>query len=272
MKRLICSLLILAFVLCGCEKDDYEKGDPSELNSLVEEVNSEERLSGDYQLEITFGDRKTLFFAKGEIAWDRTDLTIYSSFDQTYLGASGKTENFYRDGKMISLENGQTVENEQSSEAYFEKFPYFRIPLLDDNCSEIKLSESSVGKTYSFTRTDGKEISKMFLEDDIYQLVGVLKKPQPELTEYGEGECVYTVKDGRIVSCRFEFDMKLFDTPAYIPGYSVPEEEYTLNVHITAKVGYESFGEDVIIKEYEETEDASKSESTQTESSAAVSQ
>lgn len=262
MKRLICSLLVLAFVLCACGKDDTEKGDPSELNSFVEEVNSEERISGDYQLEITFGDRKTLFFAKGEIAWDRSELAIYSSFDQTYLGTSGKTENFYQNGKMISLENGKAVETEQPSETYFEKFPYFKAPLVDDNCGEIKLSESSVGTTYSFTRTDGKEISKMFLEDDIYQLVGVLKKPQPELTEYGDVECVYTVKDGKIVSCRFEFDMKLFDTPAYIPGYIVPEEEYTLNVHITAKVGYESFGEDVIIKEYEETEETSKPESS----------
>jgi hypothetical protein len=272
MKRLICSLLVLAFVLCACEKDEHKKGDSSELNSFVEEVNAEERLSGDYQLEITFGDRKTLFFAKGDIAWDRSDLAIYSLFDRTYLGSSGKTENFYQNGKMISLENGKVVETEQPFEAYFEKFPYFKIPLLDENCSEIKLSESSVGTTYSFTRTDGKEISKMFLEDDIYELVGVLKKPQPELTEYGEVECVYTVKDGKIVSCRFEFDMKLFDTPAYIPGYIVPEEEYTLNVHITAKVGYESFGEGVIIKEYEETEETSKAEGSQAESSVAVSQ
>ena len=80
------------------------------------------------------------------------------------------------------------------------------------------------------------------------------KKPQKDLTEYGDVECIYTVKDGRIVSARFEFDMKLFDTPAYVPGYSVPEEEYTLNIHITAKVGYDKFGQDVVIKELSETE------------------
>lgn len=263
MKRLVCFLLVFVFALCSCENDKYEKGDAAELNSYVEEINSEDKLSGDYQLEITFGEHKTLYFAKGDIAWDRVGLAVYASFDQTFLGASGKTQNFYKNGKMISLSNGEKVEIEQEAQKVFSKFPYFEIPLLNESCGEIKLSESSVGTTYSFTRTDGKEISKMFVEDDIYDLVGVLKKPQPELTEYGDVQCIYTVKDGRIVSCRFEFDMKLFDTPAYVPGYSVPEEDYTLDIHITAKVGYESFGESVIVKEYEETEDTSKSESSE---------
>ncbi len=252
MKKLVCLLLVFVFVLCSCEKNKTEDVDSETLNPIVVLVNEEEKLSGDYQLEITFGDRKTLYFAKGEIAWNRSDFSAFSSFDQTFLGASGTTENYYKNGKMVSVANGEKVELDQEAEAVFSKFPYFEIPLYDENCGEIKQSESSVGTTYTFKRTDGKEISKMFVEDDIYELVGVLKKPQPELTEYSEIECVYTVKDGRVVSCRFEFDMKLFDTPAYIPGYSVPEEEYTLDIHIAAKVSYNKFGDEVKIAELSE--------------------
>lgn len=260
MKRLISLLLVSVFVLCACEKDEFVKGNTEEVNAIVENTNSEEKLSGSYQLEITFGDRKTLYFAKGEIDWDRSSFIAHASFDQTYLGASGKTENFFENGKMITVSNGEKVETEHESESIFAKFPYFKIPLLNENCGEIKVGESSVGTTYSFKRTDANELSKMFVEEDIYELVGVLKKPQKDLTEYGDVECIYTVKDGEIVSCRFEFDMKLFDTPAYIPGYSVPEEDYTIDIHIVAKVEYDDFGSGVIIKEFEETEETSKIE------------
>ncbi|MBO5786634.1 MAG: hypothetical protein J6R45_04850, partial [Clostridia bacterium] len=65
-----------------------------------------------------------------------------------------------------------------------------------------------------------------------------------------EAQCVYTVKDGRVLGVRYEFDVKLFDTPAYVPGYSVPESDYTVELHIVAKLSYENFGDQVEIKEY----------------------
>jgi hypothetical protein len=75
-----------------------------------------------------------------------------------------------------------------------------------------------------------------------------LKKPQKEKTEYSDTKCVVTVKDGAVASARYEFDIKLFDTPSVVEGYTPPEKEYTIKLHITAKVVYEKFGDKVEIK------------------------
>ncbi len=259
MKRFFCLMLMLVLSLCGCEKDVKPTVEPEALNEKVALVNEKQRLSGDYQLELTFGDRQTLYFSKGEVAWDRLEKSAYAFFDQTYLGSSSKTENFFKDGKMLSVSDGEKIDDERDSDELFSKFPYCKIPLHNESCGEITESTSTVGQAFSFSRSDGKEISRLFVEDDIFDLVGVFKKPQKDKTEYGEVQCIYTVKDDRIVSCRFEVDMKLFDTPPYIPDYSVPEEEYTITVHVTAKISYDN-SENITIKEYSEESDASKEE------------
>lgn len=253
MKRFACVLLVLTVLLCGCDGTKKTKVNSEELNAFAESVNAQSKLSAEYMLEITFGEGVTLYYTLGNADWDRALQTAYAKFDQTYLGLSAKSENFFKDGKMVSVEGGEAITTERDSTELFSKFPYAKIPQCNESCGEILLSSSTVGTSYTFTRGDTAEISKIFVEDDIYQLVGVIKKPQPEKTQYGDTKCVYTVKDGALVSSRFEFDMKLFDTPAYVPGgNSIPESEYTIDVHINAKITYKSLGEGVSVKEYSE--------------------
>lgn len=241
---------MLALLLCGCT-EDVEEVDTAELVSAVEKTNSETRISGQYMLEMSFGEGVTLYYALGEVAWD-TEIGIASaSFNQTYLGVSSKAENYFADGKIISLELGESAEVERTADELFSKFPYCKVLELEES-ADITAADSTVGRTYTFVRDDTAQICETIVGQDIYGIANVIKKPQTEKTEYSQTTCVYTVSDGKLVSCRYEFDVKLFDTPAYVPGYSVPETEYTLDVHVIAKMTYKSFGEDVTVSEYSE--------------------
>lgn len=251
MRKLICVLLTLSLFLASCGESEAAYPEAANaVNSVVDSVNAESRLSGEYMLEISFGEGGVLYYAIGDVAWDRTDQTIFADFDQTYLGISSKMENYYSNGKMVSVEDGSAMTVERDASAYLTKFPYFSVPKPEND--SVAVGSNTKGDTYTFKISDSKSLSEALVGDDIYSLVNVIKKPQKELTEYGEASCVYTVSEGKLVSCRYEFDIKLFDTPAYIPGSSQLEEEYTITMHIVARLGYSEFGEDVEIPEYSE--------------------
>ncbi len=253
MKRFLLIILAIAVtVFCGCSDEQSEEtvSAANDMNSAVERANNETKLDGAYTLSITFDKGAVLYHAQGDIAWNREAKTAYAAFDQTYLGASVVMRNYYSDGKMISISDGEAAETSRDSAELFSKFPYFSLPMHDNKCGHITVGQNSVGMSYTFERSDAKAIFDLLVGGDIYSLVYSIKNPQPEKTEYGNVECVYTVSEGKIVSCRYEFDVKLFDTPSYIPGYSQPEDEYTIDLHINAKVTYNSFGDSVTVEEY----------------------
>lgn len=251
-KTAICFIVAFLMLFCACSEDSDKPNTEtaSELNSAIEAVNSEKRLSGSYMLEFSFGDNVTFYYSAGDINWDREEEKLSNIFNHTYLGSSSKAANYYENGKMISVENGEAITLDSKPEELFTKFPYCKIDKYSDSFGDITISENATGKSYSFVRDDTSSLCDKIVGGDIYELVAVLKKPQKDKTEYGETKCTFTVAEGKIASCRYEFDMKLFDTPSVVEGYTPPEEEYTIKLHITAKVVYEDFGEDVKIDEY----------------------
>lgn len=247
MKRITAFILTLFTVLlCGCKAEPRQK-DTTPIFSAIEDMNAQTRLSGKYMVEISFGEGSVLYYANGDISWDRNEETVFSDFDQTYLGVSAETKNYYSQGKMVSLQNGKALTEERSAEDMFSKFPYFQIALPS---GDISTGSNTSGDTYSFKISDTKWIADAIVGEDVYELATVLKKPQKDKTQYGEASCIYTAKDGRLISCRYEFDIKLFDTPAYNPNYSQPESEYTITLHVTAKVSYDETGAGIEIPEY----------------------
>lgn len=262
IKRLISILLaVFSVFLFGCSDETVIDNTETarDLNAYAEAVNKESRVDGEYFLSITFGEGAVLYHADGDIAWDIGTKTAYAEFGQTYLGDSSVMKNYISGGKVISVDDGEKSESTRDETELFAKFPYAKILLHDEKCGNISISESAIGTAYEFTRTDTKEIFSRLIGEDIFDLVFSIKNPQRDKTQYKDTKCVYTVKDGKIVSCRYEFDVKLFDTPAYIPNYEQPEEEYTIDLHISAKITYNSFGDGVVIKEYtEESSDSSE--------------
>lgn len=254
IKKIIALFCASVFVFCGCgeSKDIPDEETVSELGDAVAATNSETRVSGKYMLEITFGDSAVLYYAMGNAAWDTDKKTASVFFDQTYLGESSVAANYFSDGKMISVDDGAVITTERESEMLFSRFPYAKLPEYSSEHGGITVSNSASGKTFTVMRSDTKELCNTVVGGDLYTIASVIKKPQPDKTQYGDTTCVYTVADGRVIGCRYEFDVKLFDTPAYIPNYSVPESEYTLDIHVVAKITYTGFGESVEIAEYSE--------------------
>ncbi len=254
MKKILSLLLAIAMLACwGCG----EKPDPEikkQMDSALETVNGETKLNCDYMLEITFGNGAVLYYAKGSAFWDRDLLKTETVFDQTYLGTSVKMENYFAHGIMYSVENNVPLKVERDGEALFSKFPYFKIPSCGDETA-VTVGSNSSGTSYKFSRTDTKVLCEDILGGDIYALATVIKKPQPEKTEYSDTQCTYTENEGRLVSARYEFDIKLFDTPSGSANYTPPESEYTLDLHVVAKLEYKGFGDEVEIKDYSAPEE-----------------
>ncbi len=261
MKRFLVILLVFASLFSiSCEREAEDA--KATVNSVVAEVNKQDKLSGEYQLSITFDKGAVLYYAKGNIEWDRKAQTAYASFDHTYLGASGKMENYFKDGAIISVDSTKTERTEKDPDDLMSKFPYFSVFDYSEDCGEIKVGENNSGTTYTFFVKNNKEIFESIAGGDIYKMVFSIKDPQPEKTQYGDIECIYTVVDGKLQSCRYEFDVKLFDTPGYVPGYSVPEEEYTIDLHFSGKITYNSFGDNVSVDEFSGEIPAESAETT----------
>ena len=260
MKKIIAIIFAFALLLCSCGSDENitDAEQITELCDAISATNNESSVSGKYMLEITFGDSAVLYYALGNVAWDTEKSIASVLFDETYLGDSSVRANYFSDNKLISIDDGEVLTLERDAKTLFSKFPYAKLPEYSTEQGGININNSANGKTFSVKRTDTKAICDIVVGGDIYTIANVIKKPQPEKTQYSETECIYTVSDGKVVGCRYEFDVKLFDTPAYIPGgYSVPESEYTLDLHVAAKVTYEKFGRDVTVTEYTETSDTS---------------
>ncbi len=253
MKKLLIVLLsaLLLFSSCGAE----EKTNISALDSAVKKHNSETRFSGDYLLEITFGNESadaygTLYYAAGDVAWDSKAQKVCARFDQNYLGTAYEMENYFHKGVMISVEDGVAKKSERTAESVFEMFPYYSLlPYDKEVCGDIKKGSNVSGDSYTFERTDTKDIFDNIFGDGIYDVIvstTTMTSPQRDKTQFSNAVCVYTISEGDIVSCRYEFDMTIFDTPAYIPGYKQEESKYSLELHIVARVEYNKDGEIVI--------------------------
>lgn len=252
MKKSLILLLMLALLLCACGESGSQNQQSvrEELLSAINATNSENAFSGKYMVEISFGQGVALYYASGDVECDRAENKASAAFSQSYLGVSANAKNYIANGKVVSVEGENATEIALDAKALLEKFPYGQIFSLPEQAGNIAVKESTVGTTYTVARGDTKQICESVVGEDIYELADVLKQPQKDKTEYGETECIYTVSDGKVTGVRYEFDIKLYDTPAYVPDYSVPESEYTLKLHVVAKISYNAFGESVTVKEY----------------------
>lgn len=231
--------LVIALLFSGCEGDSaYAEA----INSALQAKNAEVRRGGEYMLEITFlndGNTTPLYYAKGTFSCDIEQQTADTSFNQTWLGSSWKSENHFVNGVMTGVTDGEPFGEKTDAEELFSLFPYFNIPLFDATNRDISVKNNARGEIYTYIDTNGSEICGRIVGGDIHELAYVLKSPQTDKTEYSDVACSATIADGNLLSFGWEFDVKLYDKPAYIPGgYSVPESEYTVTLHVNAKINY----------------------------------
>ncbi|MBO4452373.1 MAG: hypothetical protein J5793_00405 [Clostridia bacterium] len=237
MKRtfilILAAAVLFAFAACSSES-------PDALNEAINAHNAPGTLSAEYSLEISTLSGSSIYYVKGAFDADRTAKKAYTSFAQSWLGSTAEGENYFSGGKVYSLSEDCEVYESTPDYDILALFPYIDIPLYGDSCKGLSKGENARGVSYTYTIVSDPEFCKKFT-GDIYTLAYTIKEPQTDKTEYGDIRCTVTVADGVLLSFICEFDVKLFDKPAYIPGYSVPEEEYTTNLHVSAKLNYKDF-------------------------------
>ena len=256
MKKCLLICLLALSLLCGCADGDFSDSERfTELKSAIDSANGESLVSGGYLIEITVSG-VTIYYARGDISFNRSEGRAYNDFSQTYMGQSAAAQNYYADGKLVSVEKSGVTTFDRTQEQILGKFPYAKLIALPDEVVSVAEKSSSVGKTVELVRKDTEIICNSVIGEDLYSLASVIKKPQTDKTRYSDTKCIYTLNDGKVVSCRYEFTVTLFDTPAYVPGYSVPESDYTVDLDIVAKVNYSDFGSGVTVPEYSESENS----------------
>lgn len=249
MKKILIVLLSALLLLCGCAENTKTY---TELDNAIADINAQTRLSAENILEISF-DGGVLYYAAGTSNWDRTEKYGNLKLTTTYLGSSSKTDCFFEDGIMLNVTSDGIYEYERDCDILLSNFPCFKILPHNGN---VTVSSNSIGTAYKFSLNNGKELLESLVGGDIYYLVSVITNPQKDKTIYSPVECTYTVKDGKMHSCRYEFDVKLFDTPMATANGLPDESEYTINLHVSAKVTYNQYGEGVTVEKYPTPDEA----------------
>lgn len=247
MRRLAVLALAAVLLLCACGENTQPIA--GEIERAVGALAAKTAFGGDYLLEISVsGESKTtLYYAKGVFGRDSAAKTAYTSFDQSWFGMSAVSENYYSDGRIVSINDGEVITAEREPDDVFLKFPYSAPEGYGSSCRGLSAEPNTRGKAVMFTRGGSSEFCESVVGGDLYTLAYVIKDPQPEKTVYGDVKCIYTLSGGELISAGYEFDVTLFDTPSYVPGYSQPEEDYSIKLHVVAKVNY---SDEYEIKEY----------------------
>ncbi|MBO4276807.1 MAG: hypothetical protein J5925_00230 [Clostridia bacterium] len=251
MKTRLFALLLAALLLCGCTaKPDYAP----ELNAAVQNRAAAAKLGGECLLEISVaGSATPVYYLRGSFSCDKEAQTAFLEFDQTWLGQSSKAFNYYSGGVVTNITDGEEFTQPREANELLAKFPYFAPDPHREGDGEITRTEAAKGFCYTYVRKNGAEFCESVIGGDIYALVPVLKQPQEDKTVYGDVAFTCAADGETLISYGCEFDVTLFDTPAYVPGYSVPEEEYTLKLRVTMRITY-SDGE-ITVKSYEKSEE-----------------
>ncbi len=261
MRRVTLVLLTAVLVsglLSGCgEKTEY-----SEVSAGIENTNAIKRYNASFLTELTFNNgTATLLYQQGSYSIDREQQQLYSEYVRTYLGASDKITEMYRDGYVYL--------NDSSGKSKYESKPEFLTCLHyaetmnfnEKDISGLKKDTNSAGTLYTFKVKSGyDEQLKALLGDNIYSLAKITK-PQTEKTRFSEIECEYTFTQNQngqtvLVNRQIVFTAYLYETPTYTPGYTPPEEDYMLDLKVRIKVTYKDTDNveisEPVVKDYSE--------------------
>ena len=237
MKKLafVCAA-VCALLLCGCSEN---RDHSPELNAAIKNRAAQKTLGGECMLEIAAAESAApVYYLRGQFACDKQEKTAFMEFDQTWLGMSSKAYNYFSDGEVINVTDGERFVQPREAEEILAKFPYFAPEPRRDTDGAVSRAEAAKGYTYSYTRKNDAAFCESVVGGDLYELVAVMKQPQTDKTVYGDVLFTCTADGDKLLSYGFEFEVTLFDTPAYVPGYSVPESEYTLKLRVTARITY----------------------------------
>ena len=258
-KRFFLLLLAATMLFASCSA----KPDEEMYQSLVsrhEAYACEKRAEIGFMMEASFRDDDSgkagvLYYMNGEARYDSASETAWQSFTATLLAATYKAEEYYADGKKTHIESGEVLELEMSADDFFGAFPYRTVPLPAFS-EVIALTEERNGDAtlYTLTASSGqKELIEEVWKLNLYELAGITV-PNTEKESYGDVTYTFSVKDGKVQSLMVKLAVSVYETPGYTLGYTPKDEDYRLDLTVTAQISVRNTGETVEIPVYSEVE------------------
>lgn len=257
LQTFFCAVLAVSVLLSACtaKPDETVYGTLSELHGKYTSVT---RAQLGFMMEATFrdedsGEAGTLYYMQGESRYDSAEDIAWQKFTATLLAATYNAEEYYADGEKLHLENGEEYRLESSADAFFGAFPYCTVPLpAFSDVSTLTAEPNGDATLYTLTASAGQ---KSLIEDvwqlDLYSLAGIVV-PNRGKESFSDVTYTFSVKNGEIRSLTVKLTASIYETPGYTPGYTPNDEDYRLDLTVTAQISVKATGEAVEIPTYSE--------------------
>ncbi len=254
--RVLCLMLAAGVLLsaCAAKPDEAEFGALSDAYAAFMES---DRAHLRFMMEATFrdedsGETGTLYYMQGDAKYDSASDIAWQKFTATLLAATYNAEEYYAGGKKMHIENGETYELESPAETFFGAFPYCKVTLPAFADAKTLTVESNGNATlYTLTASVGQKELLALWQLDLYELAGVVV-PNRDKESYSDITYTFSVKDGAISSLTVKLTASIYETPGYTPGYTPNDENYRLDLNLTAQISVGATGETVEIPTYSE--------------------
>lgn len=256
-KLHILCLLLAAGVLLGACAAKPDEGVYGELLNAHTAFMETDRAQLGFMLEATFrdedsGETGTLYYMQGNAKYDKQADLAWQKFTATLLAATYNAEEYYASGKKTHIESGETFELDALHQTFFGAFPYCKatIPAFAD-VKTLTVDSNGTAKLYTLTASVGQKELLELWQLDLYTLAGVVV-PNRDKESFGDVTYLFSVKDGEISSLTVKLTASIYETPAYTPGYTPDDEDYRLDLSLTAQISVEAAGDAVEIPVYSE--------------------
>lgn len=254
--HILCLMLAAGVLLsaCAAKPDEGVYGELSAVHAAFAET---DRAQLGFMLEATFRDEdngktSTLYYMQGDAKFDSKNDLAWQKFTATLLASTYNAEEYYQNGKKIHLENGETFELEAPHDTFFGAFPYCKVTLpAFSDVGTLTAEANGDAMLYTLTSAVGQKALLELWQLDLYALAGVVV-PNREKEMFGDVTYLFSVKDGRLSSVTVKLTASIYETPAYTPGYTPDDENYRLDLNITAQISVKALGETVEIPIYSE--------------------
>lgn len=251
----ILCLMLAAGVLLGACAAKPDQGVYGELFDAHDAFMKTDRAHLGFMLEATFcdedsGETGTLYYMQGDAKYDQDADLAWQKFTATLLASTYNAEEYYQSGKKTHLESGETFELDAPHQTFFGAFPYCKVTIPAFADAETLVVESNGDAVlYTLTSSVGQKELLELWQLDLYTLAGVVV-PNREKESFGDVTYTFSVKDGKISSLTVKLVASIYETPAYTPGYTPDDENYRLDLNLTAQISVKASGDAVEIPIY----------------------
>ncbi|MBE6678152.1 MAG: hypothetical protein E7597_05095 [Ruminococcaceae bacterium] len=257
MRRTVCLLTALCFLLCACGgKEDkaaqsftLDQDTYNTLSAAVEGFNSQDLRQTAVIIGLTQGD-ESRYFNQGTYAYSRKEPVAMSGKSTEVYGGDGiSVDVYYKAGAYYYSGKAGKFYESFDKEQFLKQYLCTNISLPAENkVSGLRTAQTSAGTKYVLTAVDEDVFNALF--GDILLTYSGVKKPQRDKTKYTDGSFTCVLDgEGKLAALSISCKVSLYDSPAYYPtGYVPTEAELCHSFELSYELNVKATGKDVEIE------------------------